>query len=59
VGASYNLNASLKLSLAYAHAFENSSSGPIFSPTFGPLPGTNVTSKTAADLVSVGASFCY
>jgi long-chain fatty acid transport protein len=59
VGASYNLNASLKLSLAYIHAFENSSSGPIVNPVFGPLAGTNVTSTTAADAVSVGASICY
>lgn len=59
VGASYNLTASLKLSLAYIHAFENSSSGPIVSPAFGPLAGTSVTSQTAADAVSVGASFVY
>jgi len=59
VGASYNLTACWKVSLAYTHAFENSSTGPIVSPTFGPLAGTSVTSQTAADAVSVGASFAY
>ena len=59
VGASYNLTARLKLSLAYAHFFENSSSGPLISPAFGAIPGTNVTARAAADTVSAGASFAY
>jgi len=58
-GASYNLTASLKLSLAYAHFFENSVSGPILNPAVGALPGTNVTAKAAADTVSAGASITY
>jgi long-chain fatty acid transport protein len=59
VGASYNLTASLKLSLAYAHFFENSISGPMVSPVIGPIPGTNVTAHAAADTVSAGATFAY
>ncbi len=58
-GASYNVSARLKLSLAYAHFFENSISGPMYSPVFGALAGTNVTAHAAADTVSLGASFCY
>jgi long-chain fatty acid transport protein len=58
-GASYNLTACLKLSLAYAHFFENSISGPMVSPVIGAIPGTNVTAKAAADTVSAGASFAY
>ncbi|HEY2252934.1 MAG TPA: outer membrane protein transport protein, partial [Planctomycetaceae bacterium] len=59
VGASYNLTACLKLSLAYAHFFDNSISGPYNIPGVGPIPNTNVTAHAAADTVSVGASLAY
>lgn len=59
LGGSYNVTASLKISLAYSHFFENSISGPIISPVFGALPGTNVTMKASADVVTLGASFLF
>ncbi len=59
VGGSYNITASLKVSLAYSHFFENSISGPMISPVFGALPGTNVTAKASADAVTLGATFFY
>lgn len=58
VGTSYNFTKNFKVSLTYAHFFENSISGPIFS---GPIavPGTNVTSSASADSVIVGATFLF
>ncbi len=58
VGASYNVTERFKLSLAYAHFFENSVSGPIQSP-LGPIPGTSVTSHASADSLIVGASVSF
>jgi long-chain fatty acid transport protein len=59
VGASYCLTQSFKVSLAYAHYFQNSISGPFVSPAFGPLAGTNVTAKASADAITAGATFAY
>lgn len=57
-GASYNITASFKVSLAYAHFFENSISGPWMSP-LGPIAGTSVTSQASADSIVAGASFLF
>ncbi|MBI3861108.1 MAG: outer membrane protein transport protein [Planctomycetia bacterium] len=59
IGGSYSLTACLKLSLAYSHFFENTISGPMVSPIFGPLPGTSVTASAAADAVTLGATFLF
>ena len=55
VGASYQLTDSFLVSMAYMHAFENSTSGPLVTP-FGPVPGSSVTNSTAADSFLVGAT---
>jgi len=57
-GGSYNVTQNFKLSLTYAHFFENSISGPIITPA-GAIPGTSVTSKASADSVTAGASFLF
>ena len=49
VGASYEFIPGCLCSLTYAHAFENSVSGPIISPLLGPIPGSSATSEVSAD----------
>jgi long-chain fatty acid transport protein len=55
VGASYNITASLTISAAYVHCFENSVQGPIVSP-FGPIPGSSIQSNAWADSFVFGGS---
>jgi len=55
VGASYRVSDNLILSAAYAHAFQNSITGPLLQPT-GPIPGYNVTSTISADTFLFGAT---
>ena len=55
VGASYRVGDSLTLSLAYAHAFENSIEGPLVTP-FGAVPGSSVRNTTSADTLVLGAT---
>jgi long-chain fatty acid transport protein len=57
-GASCDLTDSLRLSLAWSHFFENSSSGPIQSMA-GPIPGTLVRSDASADSFLVGVTVRY
>lgn len=54
-GASWRVNDSLILSLAYAHGFENSVSGVYRGPAVI-VPGSNVTSSAAADTLIIGAT---
>jgi long-chain fatty acid transport protein len=54
-GASYRLTDSFLVSIAYAHAFENSVTGPIVSP-LGIIPGSSVQSKGFADTWLFGAT---
>jgi len=54
-GASYQITDVFSVSLAYAHIFENSSTGPIVRPA-GAVPGTSITSTVAADMVLIGAT---
>ena len=57
LGASYKVTDAFLLSLAYAHAFQNSISGPIESPIFGgAIPGTSVKSTVSADTLIFGAT---
>ena len=54
-GSTYQVTPAFGLSLAYAHAFDNSITGPISSP-FGPIPGSSVTSQVSADTFMFGAT---
>jgi long-chain fatty acid transport protein len=58
-GLSWHATDSLSLSLAYVHAFANSSSGPFYSPTTGPISGTMVTSRLAVNSVILGLNVLY
>jgi long-chain fatty acid transport protein len=55
VGSSYQLAGNFLVSIAYAHAFENSEQGPILTP-LGAIPGSSVQSKVYADTVMLGAT---
>lgn len=55
LGASWSVSKALSLSLAYAHAFQNSVSGPFVTP-LGALPGTSLTSVVSADTFLLGAT---
>ena len=55
VGASYRVTDALSLSLAYAHAFQNSVEGPLVTP-FGTVAGSSVRSTTSVDSLMIGAS---
>ncbi len=53
-GASYALCDSMDLSLAYSFFVDSDRTGPIISPTVGPVPGSSVTTDLAAHLLSFG-----
>jgi long-chain fatty acid transport protein len=54
-GFSYHVSDALSVSLAYAHGFQNSISGPIVTPA-GTIPGSNVGLTTSADLLVLGVT---
>jgi long-chain fatty acid transport protein len=58
VGASFKLSETLTVSLAYAHAFQNSVEGPLVTP-LGQVPGSSVTSTVSADTFLFGATVHY
>lgn len=58
-GLSYRLTSNLNVSLAYLHAFENSITGALAVPGIGPLLGTSVTSKVAADAFIAGLTIKF
>ena len=43
IGCSYRLTEHEIVSLAYLHGFQNESTGPIYAPGLGAIPGTSVT----------------
>jgi long-chain fatty acid transport protein len=55
LGFSYKVSDALSLSVAYAHVFPNSNSGPLVTPA-GAVPGTSVGLTTSADLLVIGAT---
>ncbi len=57
-GASYQVSRSLSVSLAYAHGFENSISGPLATP-FGSLPFVTIQSKASYDALLFGLSVLF
>jgi long-chain fatty acid transport protein len=54
MGCSYMFADSWMFNLAYAHAFENSITGPIQQPGIGAIPGSSLTSTISADLLTAG-----
>ncbi len=58
LGGTYAISDRFDVSLAYAHFFTGSVSGPWQSPA-GAIPGTNVTSTLSADAVIAGVGFDY
>jgi len=59
VGASFLLPGEWIASVAYAHAFENSVTGPLHSATGAAIPGSSVTSTVSADVLSFGVTKRY
>jgi long-chain fatty acid transport protein len=53
VGGSYRIRKNILANIAYTHGFGASLSGPYVTPS-GPIPGTNITSYTAADWITAG-----
>lgn len=56
VGLSWGFADNWLFSVAYAHAFENSVTGPITHPILGVLPDSSVTSTASAHALSIGVS---
>lgn len=56
VGGSYNVCNHVSLNVAYSHYFEAVRQGAIVSPIFGAIPGSSVTNRVSADLLSFGIS---
>jgi long-chain fatty acid transport protein len=59
VGASYDVSQNLRLSLTYAHDFQNQVHGPIIVPFKGPIPGSSVRSASTGDAVLIGATVTF
>jgi long-chain fatty acid transport protein len=59
IGASYNVTKSFKLSITYAHDFQNSVTGPIIQPFVGAVPGSSVRSASTADSVYIGSTVMF
>ena len=59
IGGSYNVTKAFKLSVTYAHDFQNSISGPIVEPFVGKIPGSSVRTAATADTVYFGASVAF
>lgn len=48
-----------KISVAYAHDFQNQITGPLILPFLGALPGTSVRTAATADAVQIGATVAF
>jgi long-chain fatty acid transport protein len=59
LGASYNVTKAFKISVAYAHDFQNSISGPLVEPFLGKIQGSTVRTASTADTVYFGASVAF
>ncbi len=59
LGASYNVTKAFKVSLTYAHDFQNSISGPLVEPFVGRIPNSSVRTAATADSVYFGASVAF
>jgi long-chain fatty acid transport protein len=58
-GLSLNLTRAVKASLAYTYIFENEVTGPIVSPVLGTIPGSSVTNRLNAHVISIGVSTTF
>ncbi len=58
VGASYRITDQFLMSLAYAHAFQNSETGPIITP-LGTVPASSVTNTASADSLLFGFTVLF
>jgi long-chain fatty acid transport protein len=58
VGLTYRITNSFSLSAAYGHAFQNSVTGPIITPS-GVVPGSSVTSQASGDTVVFGGTIIF
>lgn len=59
LGASYNVTKAFKISLTYAHDFQNAISGPLVEPFLGKIPGSNVRTASTVDTVYIGATVAF
>jgi long-chain fatty acid transport protein len=59
VGGSYNITKNFKVSVAWAHDFQNAITGPIVQPFVGAVPNTWVRSASTADTVFFGATVLF
>lgn len=58
LGATWCWNECLSTTLAWTHGFENEKTGPIQTPG-GPIPGSSVTTRVSADILTFGATVAY
>jgi long-chain fatty acid transport protein len=58
-GFSYRFTEHETFSVAYLHGFQNTESGPINAPGFGPIPGTSAASAVSADGLGAGLTVQY
>ena len=59
LGGSYNVTKEFKLSVTYAHDFQNSITGPLVEPFVGKIPGSSVRTAATADSVYFGATVSF
>ncbi len=59
LGASYNVTQAFKVSRAYAHDFQNATTGPLVQPFVGRLAGNSVRTASTVDSVYIGATVAF
>lgn len=60
LGASFRVNESMTLDLAYTHGFNNSVEGPMYNPMVsGGVPGTNVKAEMSTDSLIFGVRVTF
>jgi len=58
LGATCQWNQCVSTTIAWTHGFENEVSGPIQTPG-GPIPGSSVTTRVSADILTFGVTVGY
>lgn len=58
-GITWQFTDCLSMSLAYLHGFDRQSTGVVYSPTLGPIPGSSVTNSVSTDSVAMGVNLRY
>ena len=53
-GATYRWNDRVSSTIAYTHGFENTVTGPLYSPLVGPVAGTAITDRVSAHILNAG-----